>query len=155
MDSDDVKPTRGKTRSWIKQVSVSGYSNNIIRKLKIKDRMRFKEMFRMSVEDVEFVVKHMDDNCFFENMCKYLIDITGDAWWMKTIFKLIHNMKIMVDEPKKCWMKFCSETKFVHPTWFFLFSQILKVFKPIPTFHPTYDKIISMLDEMLDWFALG
>ena len=36
-------------------------------------------MFRMSVEDVEFVVKHMDDNCFFENMCKYLIDITGDA----------------------------------------------------------------------------
>ena len=91
MDSDDVKPTRGKTRSWIKQVSVSGYSNNIIRKLKIKDRMRFKEIFRMSVEDVEFVVKHMDDNCFFENMCKYLIDITGDAWWMKTIFKLIQH----------------------------------------------------------------
>ena len=45
----------------------------------IEDRMRFKEMFRMSVEDSEFVIKHIDDNCSFENMCKYSTDVTGDA----------------------------------------------------------------------------
>ena len=53
--------------------------NNIICELMIEDRMRFKEMFRMSVEDSEFVIKHIDDNCSFENMCKYSTDVTGDA----------------------------------------------------------------------------
>ena len=37
MDSDDEKSTRGKTRLWIKKRSVSGYFNNVITELMIKD----------------------------------------------------------------------------------------------------------------------
>ena len=31
MDSDDGKPRRGKTRSWIKRMEENGYFNNIIK----------------------------------------------------------------------------------------------------------------------------
>ena len=37
------------------------------------------EMFRMSVEDFELVIKYIDDNRSFENMCKYSTDVTGDT----------------------------------------------------------------------------
>ena len=33
MDSDDEKPTRGKTREWVKRREQSGYFNNIIKEL--------------------------------------------------------------------------------------------------------------------------
>ena len=56
-DSDDEKPTRGKARSWIKWRTVSGYFKNIIFELMIEDRIWFKEMFQMSVEDFEFILK--------------------------------------------------------------------------------------------------
>ena len=74
MDSDDEKPTREKARSWIKGRTVSGYFNNIIPEL---------EMFRMSVEDFEFILKHIDDTRPFENVQ------TLDWSWMKTSFKPI------------------------------------------------------------------
>ena len=39
--------------------------NSIIRELVIEDRMGFKEMFRISVENFEFVLKH-DNSMQFE-----------------------------------------------------------------------------------------
>ena len=45
----------------------------------IEDRMRLKEMFWMSVEDFEFVLKHIDKNRSLENMCKYSTDVTDEV----------------------------------------------------------------------------
>ena len=50
MDSNDEKPSCGKSRSWIKRRSVSGYFNNTIPELMIEERMGFKEMFQISAE---------------------------------------------------------------------------------------------------------
>ena len=54
MDSDDEKPTRGKTWGWVKRSEQSGYFNNIVKELKFDDRLGFREMFRMDVGDLEF-----------------------------------------------------------------------------------------------------
>ena len=56
IDSDAEKSTRVKTRSWIKRRSVSGCFNN----QRVEDRMGFEEMFRMGLEDFEFILKHMN-----------------------------------------------------------------------------------------------
>ena len=56
MDSDDEKPTRGKTREWVKRREQSGYFNNIVKELKVEDRLGFREMFRMDVGDFEFIL---------------------------------------------------------------------------------------------------
>ena len=56
MDSDDEKPRRGKTRSWIKRREEKGYFNNIIKELKVEDRLGFREMFRMDITDFEFIL---------------------------------------------------------------------------------------------------
>ena len=61
MDSDDEKPHRGKTRSWIKRKRDRGYFNNIIRKLRIEDRFGFRELFRMDVLDSEYVLGKSSD----------------------------------------------------------------------------------------------
>ena len=37
MDSDDKKPTRGKTSEWVKKREQSGYFNNIVKELKLVD----------------------------------------------------------------------------------------------------------------------
>ena len=84
MDSDDEKPNRWESILWIKRRSVSGYFNSIIREVMIEDRMGFKEMFWMSAEDFEFVLKHIDNNRSLENMCKYSTDVTDEVCWMKT-----------------------------------------------------------------------
>ena len=52
MDSDDEKPTRGKTWEGVKRRKQSGYFN----KLKVKGRLGFREMFRMDVGDFDFIV---------------------------------------------------------------------------------------------------
>ena len=54
MDSDYKKPTRGKTREWVKRREQSEYFNNIVKELKVEDRLGFREMFRMDVGDFEF-----------------------------------------------------------------------------------------------------
>jgi len=59
VDSDDEKPTRGKTREWIKRREQNGYFNNIIKELKIEDRFGFREMFRMDVGDFEFILNEI------------------------------------------------------------------------------------------------
>ena len=56
LDSDDEKPTRGKTRNWIKRREERGYFSNIVQELKIEDRLGFKDMFRMDVTDFEYVL---------------------------------------------------------------------------------------------------
>ena len=50
-DSDDEKPTRGPTRSWIKRRKENGFFEKIIRELILEDLGGFKEMFRMSYAD--------------------------------------------------------------------------------------------------------
>ena len=61
MDSDDEKPTRRKTGSCMETLvdMLVDIFNNTIRELMIEDRVGFKEVFRMSVEAFEFVLKHM------------------------------------------------------------------------------------------------
>ena len=56
MDSDDEKSTRGKTREWVKRRKQSEYFNNIVKELKVEDRLGFREMFRMDVGDFEFIL---------------------------------------------------------------------------------------------------
>ena len=48
MDSDDEKPTRGKTREWVKRREQSRHFNNIVKELKVEDRLGFREKCRMS-----------------------------------------------------------------------------------------------------------
>ena len=55
MDPDDKKPTCGKTREWVKRREQSGYFNNIVKELKVEDRLGFREMFQMDV-DFEFIL---------------------------------------------------------------------------------------------------
>ena len=56
VDSDDEKPRRGKTIEWIKRRRESGYFQNIFQELKVEHRMCFKDMFRMSATDYEFLL---------------------------------------------------------------------------------------------------
>ena len=56
MDSDDEKPTRGKTREWVKRRKQGGCFNKIVKELKVEDRLGFKEMFRIDVGDFEFIL---------------------------------------------------------------------------------------------------
>ena len=57
MDSDDEKPRLGKTRwNWIKRREEKGYFNNIIKELRVEDRLGFREMFRMDMTDFEFIL---------------------------------------------------------------------------------------------------
>ena len=39
IESDDEKPKRGKTREWIRRRKENGYFNNIIKELKVEDRL--------------------------------------------------------------------------------------------------------------------
>ena len=56
MDSDGEKPTRAKTMEWVKRIEQCGYFNNIVKELKVEDRLGFREMFRMDVGDFEFIL---------------------------------------------------------------------------------------------------
>ena len=51
-----MNPTRGKTREWVKRREQSGYFNNIVKELKVEDRLGFRKMFWMDVQDFEFIV---------------------------------------------------------------------------------------------------
>ena len=61
VDSDDEKPTRGKTRKWIRKRKERGCFTTIIQELIVKDRHGFGEMFRMDVEDFEFILSKISD----------------------------------------------------------------------------------------------
>ena len=61
VDSDDEKPTRGKTRKWIRRRKERGYFTNIIQELIVEDRHGFREMFRMDVGDFEFILSKISD----------------------------------------------------------------------------------------------
>ena len=54
VDSDDERPRRGKTTEWVRRRSQLGLYETLIKELIIEDRLSFKEMFRMSVEDCAF-----------------------------------------------------------------------------------------------------
>ena len=60
-DSDDEKPTRGKTRKWIRGRKERGYFTNIIQELSVEDRHGFREMIRMDVGDFEFILSKISD----------------------------------------------------------------------------------------------
>ena len=55
VDSDDEKPTRAKTRKWIRKRKERGYFTNIIQELIAEDRYGFREMFRIDVGDFSAV----------------------------------------------------------------------------------------------------
>ena len=61
VDSDNERPRRGKTREWIRLRSQLGLYETLIKELIIEDRLSFKEMFRMSVEDFEAVLSQIHD----------------------------------------------------------------------------------------------
>ena len=61
LDSDDEKPTRGSTRDWVKRRREKGYFNNIVKELRLEDRVGFREMFRMDVSDFENVLAKISD----------------------------------------------------------------------------------------------
>ena len=61
IESDDEKPRRGKTRDWIKRREEKGYFTNIIKELKIEDRIGFREMFRMDMADFEIILSKISD----------------------------------------------------------------------------------------------
>ena len=61
LDSDGEKPLQGKSLAWIKLRHQLGSSQNIIVKFIVEDRYAFEEMFRMSAEHFETVLKHIDD----------------------------------------------------------------------------------------------
>ena len=61
LDSDDEKPTRGPTRDWVKRRREKGYFNNIVKELRLEDRVGFREMFRMDVSDFENVLAKISD----------------------------------------------------------------------------------------------
>ena len=61
VDSDDEKPTRLKTRKWIRRKKERGYFTNIIQELIVKDRHGFREMFQMDVADFEFILSKISD----------------------------------------------------------------------------------------------
>ena len=56
VDSHDEKPRQVKTREWIKRTRESDYFQNIFQELKVEDQMGFKDKFRMSVTDYEFLL---------------------------------------------------------------------------------------------------
>ena len=62
--SDDEKPTRGKTRKWIRRRKERAYFTNIIQELIVEDRHGFREMFRMDVGDFEFILSKISDLIF-------------------------------------------------------------------------------------------
>ena len=59
--SDDEKPRRGKTTECIKRRRESGYFQNIFQELKVEDRMDFKDKFRKSATDYEFLLSQISD----------------------------------------------------------------------------------------------
>ena len=48
----------GKTREWIRRKE-NGYFNNIIKELKVEDRLGFREMFQMDAQNLEFVLNEI------------------------------------------------------------------------------------------------
>ena len=58
-DSDDEKPTRGPTRSWIKRRKENGFFETIIRELILEDFAGFKEMFRMGYLSLSFLLNSL------------------------------------------------------------------------------------------------
>ena len=61
VDSGDEKPTRGKTRKWIRRRKEREFFTNIIQELIVEDRHSFREMFRMDVGDFEFILSKISD----------------------------------------------------------------------------------------------
>ena len=61
VDSDDEKPTRGKTRKRVRRRKERGYFTNIIQEFIVEDRHGFREMFRMDVGDFEFILSKISD----------------------------------------------------------------------------------------------
>ena len=61
VDSDDEKPRRGKTTECIKRRRESGYFQNIFQELNVEDRMDFKDKFRKSATDYEFLLSQISD----------------------------------------------------------------------------------------------
>ena len=58
-DSDDEKPTRDPTRSWIKRKKENGFFETIITELILEDLAGFREMFRMGYADSSILAQFL------------------------------------------------------------------------------------------------
>ena len=61
MNSDDEKLHKGKARKWVKRRRKRGYSNNIIRELRIENQAGFRAMFRIDVTNFHFILAQVSD----------------------------------------------------------------------------------------------
>ena len=114
VDSDDERPRRGKTREWIRRRSQLGLYETLIKELIIEDRLSFKEMFRMSVEDFAFFfLGSSSTGCLFvwfstendvsSSLSIFVLNQTVFRVYLKN-FRMIWIRSIDVIR-SKCWMK--------------------------------------------------
>ena len=61
IDSDDEKLRRGEIRDWLKRREKFGIYHTLILELMVEDPCSFKQMFHMSVMDLEIVLQHISD----------------------------------------------------------------------------------------------
>ena len=85
VDSGDEKPTRGKTRKWIRRRKERGYFTNIIQELIVEDRHGFREMFRIDVGDFEFILSKISDLISPRERLGGIRPIESDEWLALTL----------------------------------------------------------------------
>ena len=103
VDSDDEKPRRGKTQEWIKRRHRLGSLQNMIKELTVEDRYAFKEMFRMSVEDFETALKHIDDLSLHKKKNEVIVCIILRFSFVESFEIRSSNIRNDVIR-MKCWM---------------------------------------------------
>ncbi|XP_046862824.1 protein ANTAGONIST OF LIKE HETEROCHROMATIN PROTEIN 1-like [Xenia sp. Carnegie-2017] len=59
LDEQEKKPTRGRTRRWIKRRGEIGYFNTIVRELMMEDTASYCEMMRMSYKDFKYILQEI------------------------------------------------------------------------------------------------
>lgn len=78
---------RGKMLEWIRRRHQSGSFQNIIKELTVEDRYAFKEMFRISVEDYETVLMHIDD------LSLHLMYVIAYGYYFAERFSLVWKIR--------------------------------------------------------------
>ena len=130
IDSDNEKSTSRKNRSWMKRRSVGRYFNNVIRELMIEDRVWVQRNVSDESRGLWIYFKIYRYNSFPQEVILCILCIWWRHRWLNVGWKRLlnqSNMKTMLDEAIKCYMKVCSEVNF-HPTYFLSSNMIFSFF---------------------------